>query len=451
MKITGIVSEYNPLHNGHIYHIEKTRENGATHIVAVMSGNYVQRGETAVMNKFERAKLAVRSGVDLVIEIPTVYSLASAEFYARGAVYILDALGCVNEISFGSEVGSLEDLQQTADIVCECEQSPELEELLKSGMSYPNAINSMILSEYGRKKGNRISDILDSPNNILAVEYLKALKHFESDIKPFTIIRKSAAHDSMTPHGNIASASYIRKCMDEKEDFYGLVPDRVYEAYKQAVSEGNIAQIKNLERILIYRLRTITKQELENIPDVGQGLENRISDCAHLSSVEEITQAIKTKRYTMARIRRILYNMLIGITKSDLEILPPYARVLAVTERGRDILSMAKDTASIPVNTSLAKLANINEDARRFAEIEGRASDIYALAQKTIGKGQSDYKAMIKLEPETPEELQEQEEDIQEAIEMIEEENPDVIAELEQEMEQEIQTEAPECENSDEV
>ncbi len=434
MKISGIVSEYNPLHNGHIYHIEKTRENGATHIVAVMSGNYVQRGETAVMNKFERAKLAVRSGVDLVIEIPTVYALASAEFYARGAVYLLNSLGCVDEISFGSEVGSLEDLEQTADIVWECEQSEELEELLKSGMSYPNAINSMILSEHGRKKGNRISEILASPNNILAVEYLKALKYFNSDIKPFTIIRKSAAHDSMTPHENIASASYIRKCMDEKEDFYGLVPNRVYDAYKQAVSEGNIAQIKNLERILIYRLRTISKEELENIPDVGQGLENRIADCSHLSSIEEITQAIKTKRYTMARIRRIMYNMLIGITKSDLEILPPYARVLAVTDRGRDILSKAKETASIPVNTSLAKLANMSDEAKRFAEIEGLASDIYALAQKKIGKGQSDYKAMITLEPQSEEELQEEKEDIQEAIEMIEEENPDVIAELEQEM-----------------
>ncbi len=403
MKITGIVSEYNPLHNGHLYHIEKTRENGATHIVAVMSGNYVQRGETAVMNKFERANLAVKSGVDLVIEIPTVYSLASAEFYARGAVYLLNSLGCVDEISFGSEVGSVEEIKNAADIAWECQQSDELEELLKSGMSYPNAINNMILNKYGRKKGNRIGDILASPNNVLAVEYLKAIKYFNSDINPFTIHRKSAAHDSMCPLDNIASASFIRKCMDDGNDFFGLVPDRVYEAYKNALQNGNIANIKNLERILIYKLRTITADELREIPDVGQGLENRILDCSNLSSIEAIMQGIKSKRYTMARIRRILYNMLIGITKSDLETFPSYARVLAVNERGRDILSKAKETASIPVNTSLAKLAATGEEAKRFAQLEGKASDIYALAQEKIGKGQSDYKAKITLEKETEE------------------------------------------------
>lgn len=428
MKISGIVCEYNPFHNGHTYHIEKTRENGATHVIAVMSGNYVQRGETAVMNKFERAQLAVKNGADLVIEIPTVYSLASAEFYARGAVYLLNSLGCVDEISFGSEVGSIEELENAAEIAWECQQSPELEELLKSGMSYPNAVNNMILSRYGRKKGNRIGDILASPNNVLAVEYLKAIRYFESDIKPFTIIRKSVAHDSMNPLGNTASASYIRKCMDENEEFFKFVPENVYNAYCQAAADRSIASIKNLERILIYRLRTISKEELADIPDVGQGLENRIAECSSLGSIEEIEQAIKSKRYTMARIRRIIYNILIGITKSDLEILPPYARVLAVTERGRDILAKAKETSSIPVNTSLAKLASTSDNAKRFAEIEARASDIYALAQEKIGRGQSDYKAMIRLETESqneikPEELQE---DIEEALDLIEDdENTD--------------------------
>ncbi len=412
MKITGIVSEYNPLHNGHLYHIEKTRENGATHIVAVMSGNYVQRGETAVINKFERANLAVKNGVDLVIEIPSVYALASAEFYAKGAVYLLHSLGCVDEISFGSEVGSVSEIEEAAEIAWECQQSSELEELLKNGMSYPNAINSMIHDKHGRKKGNRLGDILASPNNVLAVEYLKAIKFFGSDIKPFTTLRKSAAHDSMHPLDNIASASFIRKCMGEGSDFYGLVPDMVYDSYKNALESGSIANIKNLERILIYKLRTATVEEIREIPDVGQGLEHRIADCANLNSIEDIMQSIKSKRYTMARIRRIIYNMLIGITKEDLQILPPYARVLAVNERGRDILAKAKETASIPVNTSLARLASTGEDAKRFAQLEGKASDIYALAQDKIGKGQSDYKAMIKLEPQPEENITEPEEEI---------------------------------------
>ncbi|MGN0612784.1 MAG: nucleotidyltransferase [Porcipelethomonas sp.] len=405
MKITGIISEYNPFHNGHLYHIKRTRENGATHIIAVMSGNYVQRGDAAVMDKFRRAQLAIRNGADLVIEIPTVYALASAEFYARGAVYLLHSLGCTDELSFGSEVGSVEEIERAAEIAWECEQSPELEELLRSGMSYPNAINSMIHLKYGRKYGNRIGDILSSPNNVLAVEYLKAIRYFGSDIKPFTIHRKSAAHDSMTVLDNIASASFIRKCIEEGSDFYGLVPDPVYEAYQQSSAAGCTARLKNLERILIYRLRTITAEELREIPDVGQGLENRFLDCAPLGSIEEIMQNVKTKRYTMARIKRILFNMLIGIKKDDLKILPPYIRILAVNERGRDILSKARETAKIPFGTSLAKLARSGEEARRFAEIEGRASDIYALAQDKIGRGQSDYKAMISLEKDETEDI----------------------------------------------
>lgn len=400
MKITGIVCEYNPFHNGHLYHLKKTRENGATHIVAVMSGNYVQRGDTAVMDKFERAKLAVKGGADLVIEIPTVYALSSAEFYAKGAIYILDSLGCVDEISFGSEAGSVSELEKAVEIADECSGAPELEEYLKSGMSYPNAINTMIYSSYGKKLSNRISDILASPNNVLAVEYLKALRRLNSSITPFTIQRKSAAHDSMTVLDGISSASYIRKCMNEKSDFSGLVPAYVSQAYINAYSAGKTADISNLERIIIYKLRTSSPEELREIPDMGQGLEYRILAAADKNNLDEIFMSIKTKRYTMARIKRILLNMLIGVKKSDLETLPPYGRILAVTERGRDILSKAKNTGKIPFATSLSKLAQTSDDAERFAKLEGTASDIYALAQTKIGKGQSDYKARIGIEPD---------------------------------------------------
>lgn len=403
MKITGIVCEYNPFHNGHLHHLQKTRENGATHIAAVMSGNYVQRGDTAVLDKFTRAKLAIKGGADLVIEIPSVYSLASAEFYARGAVYLLDSLGCVDEISFGSEVGSVAELERAAEIADECSKSPELEEYLRNGMSYPNAINTMVYEKFGRKFGNRIGDILASPNNVLAVEYLKAIKRFNSPIKPFTIQRKSAAHDSMTALDGIASASFIRKCMAEKSDFSDLVPEYVGHAYTNARAEGKTADISNLERILIYKLRTSSPEELRRIPDVGQGLEYRILEAADKNNLNEILTSIKTKRYTMARLKRILLNILIGITKSDLEILPPYGRILAVTERGRDILSKVKETGKIPFATSPAKLAKTSLEAERFTQIEGTASDIYALAQDKIGKGQSDYRAKIGIETDEQE------------------------------------------------
>ena len=403
MKITGIICEYNPFHNGHLYHMNQTRKNGATHIVAVMSGNYVQRGDIAVLDKFTRAKLAVRGGADLVIEIPSVYALSSAEFYARGAVSILDSLGCVDEISFGSEAGSVEDLKKASEIAEECSSLPELEEYLRNGMSYPNAINTMVYEKYGKKAGNRIGEILASPNNVLAVEYLKALRRFGSGIQPVTVQRKSVAHDSMVALNGIASASFIRKCIQEKIDFSDFVPDYVYSAYVRAVSEKRRADIKNLERIILYKLRTITPEQLRSVPDVGQGLEYRIIENAVLTNLDEIFMNIKTRRYTMARIKRIVLNMLIGIEKSDLDILPPYGRILAVTERGRDILSKAKETGKIPFGTSLAKLGKSSEDAQRFSQIEGRASDIYALAQDKTGRGQSDFRARIGIETEDEE------------------------------------------------
>lgn len=403
MKITGIICEYNPFHNGHLYHMNQTRKNGATHIVAVMSGNYVQRGDIAVLDKFTRAKLAVRGGADLVIEIPSVYALSSAEFYARGAVSILDSLGCVDEISFGSEAGSVEDLKKASEIAEECSSSPELEEYLRNGMSYPNAINTMVYEKYGKKAGNRIGEILASPNNVLAVEYLKALRRLGSDIQPVTVQRKSVAHDSMVALNGIASASFIRKCIQEKMDFSDFVPDYVYSTYVRAVSEKRRADIKNLERIILYKLRTITPEQLRSVPDVGQGLEYRIIENAVLTNLDEIFMNIKTRRYTMARIKRIFLNMLIGIEKRDLDILPPYGRILAVTERGRDILSKAKETGKIPFGTSLAKLGKSSEDAQRFSQIEGRASDIYALAQDKTGRGQSDFRARIGIETEDEE------------------------------------------------
>ena len=172
----------------------------------------------------------------------------------------------------------------------------------------------------------------------------------------------------------------------------------MHEAIQESLTSGKKTDIKNLERILIYKLRTISADELKEVPDVGQGLEHRILESAPLDNIDAILKKIKTKRYTMARIKRILFNMLIGIRKSDLEILPPYIRVLAVNERGRDILSKSKETAKIPLSTSLAKLAKSSDEAKRFAEIEATASDIYALSKEKIDRGQSDYKTKFSIE-----------------------------------------------------
>lgn len=391
MKVSGIVCEYNPFHNGHQYHIQKTRENGATHIVAIMSGNFVQRGDVAVIDKFERARAAVRSGIDLVIELPVAYSLSGAEGFARGAMYILNSMGCVDELSFGSECGDINRLLQAVQASIYFGQSPDLKMLLDSGYSYPTAMHALAENKYGKQVG----DIFGSPNNLLAIEYIKSISYLNSKITPYTIIRKNAGHDQPGVVGNFASASFIRQNVKEKNAYSDLLPETMYKALLEAVSEGKTANIANLEKAIMYRMRTMTPQQIRDVPDVGQGLEYRIYEARSAATVQEMMEQIKTKRYTMSRIRRILLNALIGIRKDDLTTPPVYARILAVNERGTDILAAAKDRSRIPLATSLAKLSEINAVTKRTAELESLSTDIYNLALDNVQPVGTDYRAKI--------------------------------------------------------
>ena len=387
MKITGIVCEYNPIHNGHLYHIEQTRKNGATHIIAVMSGNFVQRGETAVMDKFTRSALALKGGADLVIEIPAVYCLSSAEFYARGAVSIMNSLGCVDEISFGSECGDIDMLRTAAEAVRSVDRELVTKKM-KAGMTYPAALCDVLHEKY-----SDISAVAASPNNILAIEYLNALKLLESGIRPFTVCRYGAGHDSEYAEGSFASASYIRKNVDEADRF---IPEYVMSEYRRCLIDGKLSDMSRLERVILYRLRMADLKELQTVPDVGQGLEYRLMQSASEKTLDGLLERLKTKRYTMARLKRILLNLTIGITKDDLKILPPYARVLAFNERGREILSRCKESR-IPVSTSLSRLSASGYEAERFAFLEGRASDVYGLSLEDAGSKEDDFRASVRI------------------------------------------------------
>lgn len=392
MKITGIVCEYNPLHNGHLFQIDKTRQNGATHILAVMSGNFVQRGETAVMDKFSRASCALKGGADLVIEIPSVYSISSAEFYARGAISIMDSLGCVDEVSFGSECGNTGLLSRTAEAVKSI-SSNDLEERMRKGIAYPAALAGLLKEKYG----SEIADVVESPNNVLAIEYIKAIRYLKSSIKPYTISRMGVQHDSFSEKSDISSASFIRHKMKVDKDFKKLVPDFVYRSYIENLDLGKISDMRNLDRIILYKLRMISVDELKEVPDVGQGLEYRLKQYSTGRSVQDLLEKVKTKRYTMARLRRILLNMIIGVRSEDLKILPPYARILAMNERGREILYKCKNS-KIPVSTSLAKLSETGKEAERFISIEEKASDIYGLSQNNPGSSEDDFRAAVRIE-----------------------------------------------------
>lgn len=392
MKISGIICEYNPFHNGHLYHIEETRKHGATHIVAIMSGNFVQRGDVAVINKFERAKTAVRCGADLVIELPVAYCLSAAETYARGAMYILKGLGCVDELSFGSECGDLGLLSQVVKASYSCAKRPELEDLMKMGNSYPKALQRLIRQHYG----DELADLLSSPNNTLAVEYLKAMVAVKLKIQPFTV-KRDAMHDGTKAVGNLASASLIRQLMEnQSEEFDELVPDTSSETLSACAATGMTARFENLERILLYRLRTATPEEIAKLPEVGHGLEHKIYSARNETSLESMLLTMKSKRYPMARLRRILLDLLIGIKPADTETPPPYGRILALNERGRAILSAAKAAGTtLPYATSLAKLSELGGAAQECAELEARATAVYGLAQRNVGTADADYKAMI--------------------------------------------------------
>ena len=368
MNICGIICEYNPFHNGHKYHINQTREKfGATHIVSVMSGNFTQRGDVAITDKFKRVETALKNGVDLVIELPVAFSLASAEQFAQGAVFLLNSLGCVNMLSFGSECGDIKLLRETAGAVCYARESEELTNYMKNGMSYPAALQKAIEKFYT----DDVIETLAAPNNTLAVEYMKALDEIASPIKPVTIKRKSTGHDSIqSADPEIASASQLRRLLQAGEDISAFAPDCDF---------SNITSLSNLETAILSKLRSMSNGEIEKTPNVLMGLENRMYKAIRVSTnLNELLFLIKTKRYTLARIRRIVLSAYLGITKNDLKNNPSYVRILGMNSRGKEILAAAK--CDLPIDTSLAQLAKKSDLAMKQAKLEERCDNQYALA-----------------------------------------------------------------------
>lgn len=396
MKTAAIICEYNPFHNGHLYHIQQTRNAGATHIVCVLSSNFVQRGDVALLNKFDRAALALQGGADLVLELPTAYSMSSAEFYAGGAVSMLRQLGCVEELSFGSECGKLPLLLSAAEASLEAcsRHSEELQALLRQGMPYPAAVSRIAC----RCADAETMEILQSPNNLLGVEYIKAILKQNAEIRPFTIERKSAAHDSTTMQDGFTSGSFLRNALKAGDNAcLAGMPDFAAKQILAQMQAGNTADLSRLETTILYRIRTISAEELQMLPDVNETLLHRILAAKDAKTLEELLERIKTRHCTMARIRRILLYALIGIRQTDSRGDVPYGRILALNQRGSEILKLARQSG-FPVSTSLSKLREAGKKAERIAEIEETASDIYGLSRKNITSAQEDFRAKIRME-----------------------------------------------------
>lgn len=399
MKTYGIICEYNPFHNGHIYQIEETRKHGADHIVAIMSGNYVQRGDVAIVDKFKRAQIAVNHGADLVVELPVTYSLASAEMFARAGVMMLASLGCVDGISFGSECGDIDLLKNAAAATFTAAAPEKIKPLLEQGMPYPEAVQQSILQEHGPI----IAGVFDSPNNTLAVEYLRAMKTLGVDTMDAFTVKRTAAHDSDETSDIYASGSKLREMIEDGEDISKFVPEDMAAAIAEYDDKEHLAYFDNLERELMYILRTVIPQFVAEIPDVAQGLENRIVQAGRsASSLDSFMDIVGTKRYTQAKFRRILLNMYIGIRKTDLQIPPAYGRVLAFNEKGAEILKAAseqeKGKFTIPFSTGIKELIDMKvPQIMRQAELTCRSSDLYMLASREIRPCASDFTAKVEI------------------------------------------------------
>ena len=380
MKICAIVAEFNPFHNGHAYLVKKAREMGATHVVAVMSGNFVQRGEPAIFDVKTRAEAALKGGVDLIVSLPVTRSVARAQDFAGGALEILKGLGCVDMLAFGSERGEIAPLEKTAEILEKKELDALIKVELEKGITYAAARENAVRIFSGES-----ADILKYPNNILAVEYISAARKIGFFPRFFTVKRQGVSHDSTEVSGDFAGAKQIRKMIKKGENFDRLVPLKY-----PATEELNIVNITKYDTAVLYKMRTVTLEDLRKIQDVSEGMENRIIGAAQESnSLAELYEKAKTKRYSEARIRRIVLQSTLGITAEDIALKIPYIRLLGATEKGLEIASTIKETATLPVVSKTADFKDLGENAQKIFDFEITATDIFSLCrEKTLPCGE---------------------------------------------------------------
>lgn len=401
-KSIGIIAEYNPFHNGHLYQIQKAKElTGADTVIAVMSGNFTQRGDTSLINKFEKAKIALQNEVDMVIELPTIYSISSAENFALGGVKILNEIGNIDYLVFGIEEENLEKLQAIADVLVneDDEFKRNIKEELDKGNSYPKA-REIVLKKV--LSSENVKNIMQKPNNILAIEYLKALKTTNSKIKPFAIKRKNTMHNDENINENYASGTYIRKLFIENNfnEIKKVVPKYTYERLLELKNQGTyVSSINDFSDIVIYKIRTMTKEEISKIADVNEGLENSIKLASTTcKTIDEIIEKVSTKRYTKTRISRILTYILLDITKSEMEQSKnanQYIRVLGINKKCEGILKKINNDKLI---TSLKKFEE-NNGENQLLNIDKKATEIYTIKYQKSVQANLDYtsKFIIKI------------------------------------------------------
>lgn len=404
-KVLGIIAEYNPFHNGHLLHLEKSKKIcGAQYSVCIMSGNFVQRGNTSIVNKWAKAEMALKSGVDLVLELPTVYSISSAENFAEGAIKLLNSLKIVDTVSFGSENSDINVLNRISSILQE-EPKQYLELLnseLKKGLSFPKARENAILLYLNDEK---YLNILNQPNNTLAIEYLKALKKYKSHISPISVKREKVFYNSNCIVDEYASATAIRNMIinEQFNDIRKVVPASSYNLLMNEIEEGHLViDISKFEKEILYAIRRLSADDIKNFPEVTEGLENAIKNASNsCNNLSELINMIKSKRYTHTRIQRILLYILLNITKKDMYLSRkniPYARILGYSPQGKELISeIYKANPKITLITSVKNFldSSNNKTYKYMLNKDILATNIYTLAYSNNSTANLDYTKKI--------------------------------------------------------
>ena len=379
MRVFGIICEYNPFHRGHKWQIDELRRLAGEEecaVVCAMSGDFVQRGDFAIERAHARAEAAVRGGADLVLELPLPWAISSAEGFARGGVSILAATGVVDTLAFGSECGNAAKLQRAAKALLRADFPDALREELAKGLSFAAARESAARALIGEDAA-----VLREPNDILGVEYCKALLQSGSTIAPLAILRKVVGHNGGAAKG-FASASHIREllingaCADEF-----LTPESAAIYARECAAGRAPVTMANAERAILARLRAMREEDLAPFDGGGEGLYHRFYDAVQReTSIEDILAAAKSKRYAYARLRRLLLAAYLGVTPEDTPQRVPYLRVLACNARGRELLRCMKTTAAAPVLTRSADVRRLDAGAQRLFTLTARAEEQYVLA-----------------------------------------------------------------------
>ena len=377
----GIVSEYNPFHNGHMYHIEKTRQSGADTVVCVMSGNFVQRGECAILPKHKRAEAAIRGGADLVIDLPVPWAMSSAESFARGSISLLSAVG-IDILSFGSEVDSKALLYRAAEATEDERVSQRIKELMSEGMSYPAALSKSTDEIYGEE----VSALLAQPNSTLAVEYIKQIEKYSPDCDILPVKRMAVGHDSTETKERFASASRIRALVSEV-DVSGFVPSFSLQHGEE------LYNVKYAERAILSALRETSREDCSLYVTDQKGLSDRIYNAVKSAdSLEALYAAAKSRNYTHSRVRREVMNIYLKIPASFSLKTPPFIKVLAANSKGLSLLKNAR----LPVVTKHSDAVFEDAFSKQVYDLQCSTTDKFSLMTEKISPmGMEQKKSVI--------------------------------------------------------